>query len=811
MRSRIVHLCTVLIAIPLILLGQNERPVLIKNTNGEPIANVHVFNKKYSVSLFSDQEGIVILPIASNLDTLIFSGMGYKTIFLHWNEIFSSLEAQIELVPLSTELGEIVVFGRAEESSVANHARVEQIGTEEIQFEQAQTAADVLEKSGDVFVQKSQFGGGSPIIRGFEANRVLLVVDGVRMNNLIYRSGHLQNAITIDPMILSGIEVIFGPGSLSYGSDALGGVVHYKTKDPMLKFDHDKAWGVNGYLRTATANFEKRIHVDFDYGNEKWATLSSITYSDYDDLRTGRKYDQQFPDFGKRQYYVDIEGNQDRIIANDDPNLQVGTGYSQLDLLQKVKFQPTKTFCQILNVQYSTSSDIPRYDQLSSFDETPQDFAWAEWYYGPQKRAFISTKSDWKPANAGIFDHAWLILGYQNIEEDRISRRFRSQNRFFQEEDIDVWSATIDFKKNFAKSELRYGVEANSNHLHSTGSVEPRNGGPRDPAASRYPDGKNNQTSFGVYARYAATIGSYLFVNGGLRYSAIRNEIQYSRFGIFEWPEDFYSGVRNANQAITWVGSISYQRDGWTIQSQSGTAFRAPNIDDLAKIRVKGDFSNVPNLKLIPETSWNVDLLIKKAWLNNKAWIQLSGFYTTLEDAIIQDRFRLPNGDSILFFDREPYLLVANVNAEEAYVLGTSISSQLPLEEQLLLSGSITYTYGRAKLNESTRPLAHIPPVYGKIKLEYINNQWTIAGIMRFNGRKRLEDFAPDSSDNLEFATPEGSLAWVTYNLYSEFDISNEFSLQLAIENITDLHYRTFSSGVSAPGRNFIFSVLASI
>src|SRR5687767_2075364 len=62
-----------------------------------------------------------------------------------------------------------------------------------IKFLNQQTAATLLEQTGNIFVQKSQLGGGSPVIRGFEANKILLVVDGVKMNNAIFRSGHLQN------------------------------------------------------------------------------------------------------------------------------------------------------------------------------------------------------------------------------------------------------------------------------------------------------------------------------------------------------------------------------------------------------------------------------------------------------------------------------------------------------------------------------------------------------------------------------------------------------------------------------------------
>ncbi|PQJ12549.1 hypothetical protein CJD36_002035 [Flavipsychrobacter stenotrophus] len=91
---------------------------------------------------------------------------------------------------------------------------------------QSQTTADLM-SAANIFVQKSQMGGGSPVLRGFEANRVLMVVDGVRMNNIIYRAGHLQNIVTLDNASLERVEVLYGPSSNVYGSDALGGVISF--------------------------------------------------------------------------------------------------------------------------------------------------------------------------------------------------------------------------------------------------------------------------------------------------------------------------------------------------------------------------------------------------------------------------------------------------------------------------------------------------------------------------------------------------------------------------------------------------------
>lgn len=117
----------------------------------------------------------------------------------------------------------VVAASRGSQARTAVAQQVRVIRRTEIERMNAPSTADLLSNTGQVFVQKSQQGGGSPVIRGFEASRVLLVVDGVRMNNAIYRAGHLQNVITMDNAALDRAEVLFGPASTVYGTDALGG------------------------------------------------------------------------------------------------------------------------------------------------------------------------------------------------------------------------------------------------------------------------------------------------------------------------------------------------------------------------------------------------------------------------------------------------------------------------------------------------------------------------------------------------------------------------------------------------------------
>lgn len=169
-------------------------------------------------------------------------------------------------------LGEVIVSVNKWEQKINEVPnKITKINKLDILRNNPQTAADLLSQTGAVFVQKSQLGGGSPMIRGFATNRVLLVLDGVRMNNAIYRSGNLQNVISIDALSTETAEVIFGPGSLIYGSDAIGGVMDFHTLN--AKFSASEKMLVKGSVlgRYSTANKENTIHADVNLGWKKWS------------------------------------------------------------------------------------------------------------------------------------------------------------------------------------------------------------------------------------------------------------------------------------------------------------------------------------------------------------------------------------------------------------------------------------------------------------------------------------------------------------------------------------------------------------
>ena len=235
------------------------------------------------------------------------------------------------------------------------------------------------------------------MIRGFATNRVLLVVDGVRMNNAIYRSGNLQNVISIDPLAVETAEVIFGPGSLIYGSDAIGGVMDFHTLQPGFSSTEKNLVRGSALIRYATANNENTIHADLNIGGKKFSVLSSVSLSDFGDLKMGING----PAVGYlRPEYATTIGGKDTVLQNEDPLVQKHSGYQQLNLLQKLRFKPAENMDLQYSFTYARTGNAPRYDRLIQYRNDRLRFA--EWYYGPMLWYMHHIHTNFHPSFSGF-------------------------------------------------------------------------------------------------------------------------------------------------------------------------------------------------------------------------------------------------------------------------------------------------------------------------------------------------------------------------------------------------------------------------
>jgi len=721
----------------------------------------------------------------------------------------STLKAQQDTVPNDIQLNEIVIsYNKTEERKKNISQQIELIDAKAITRAQSQTTADLIAQNGSVLVQKSQQGGGSPIIRGFEASRILLVVDGVRMNNLIYRSGHLQNIMTVDNISLDRAEILFGPASTQYGTDALGGVIHLITKKPLLSIDGSPLTKVGVRTRYSTVNEESTSGVDINLGWKRFASRTIASYSQFGDLRSGIKANPFYDgSYIQRNNYIDSNFDRpgsygiDSIITNDDPSLQVRSGYKQYNLLQKFRIQQSDNVSHQLNLQYSNSSNVPRYDRLT--DISGGALKWSEWYYGPQERAMFSYDLDIKNAS-GFFQTYRFNVSHQLIEESRHQRRYRKselQQRF---ENVAVSGANFFAQHKDEKHELQVGVDGQWNSLQSTASTTDIYTGETGRLDTRYPDGDNTMALVGLYAGHLWKIGGKTNITDGLRigYSRLHSTILDTTF--FRFP--FNEIQQNTPTYSGNLGIIHNVSDKLKISGLVSSAFRVPNVDDLAKIfeSQAGDLI-VPNPNLKPEKSLSYEIGVNAIIGNLLRWDN-NLYYTNFIDAIQTEAFTYNGLDSINYEGSMSRVLAAQ-NLGKAYIYGFSSAIKTTPIHNISLSASANYTYGRLKTPDGEAPLDHISPLMARMSVLFEKDEFFAEGYALYNGQKKLEDYSDSGEDNLNYATAEGMPAWYTLNLRAGYSFENGLAIQGGIENILDTEYRVFASGLSAPGRNLYLSV----
>ena len=720
-----------------------------------------------------------------------------------------SLELLAQSDTSSKRLQDVVIYANKFPTLSKNIVQRVVALTDKALIQQQANTADILTASGQVFVQKSQAGGGSPVVRGFEASRVLLMVDGVRMNSAIFRAGHLQNIITVDNMILDRVEIIYGPSSTLYGSDALGGVVNLFTKQPQLFKSNitskKAAWNVDGNLvyRYGNGQNEQRQHIDINIANNKWAYLTSFTNSSFGDLRQGNKRSSTYPDFGKRFFYVARENNIDVVKDNSaSVNIQKLSGYNQTDLLQKLMYQPNENTTHILNVQISNSSNINRYDRLT---ETSKGLpVYSEWYYGPQVRNMIGYKLTKSNLN-GYFQKLTTNVNYQHLEESRMSRRFKSNDKEYRFEAVDMVGLNMDLLHQGKSSALNIGVESYYNNVGSTAYSNNIATNVRSSIATRYSDGPTNMANYALYAQHTQFLKGNWVLNTGLRLNSVQLNANFKDTALMHFP---FTDANQDNTAITGNIGMAYNgAAGLRVSFGASSGFRAPNVDDLTKVfDTRTGYVVVPNKDLKPEYTYNTELNVSKT--TSTYSIGASLFYTWFKNALVVDKFKWNNASSILYqgIMSDVY---ATQNKAKAIVYGFNVNGSANLTPNTILAATYTYTKGNYTNQKpiglnTALPLDHIPPSYGRIGLKQELKKFSAEIFTVFNGWKRIEDYNLNGEDNEIYATKEGMPAWQIWNINTSYQPTKKLNLSFQIENIADLNYRYFASGISALGRNYV-------
>ena len=774
--------------------------VLSQQTGGA-IPGVALFNKDKSKSAITNFDGFADISSFNQDERITFQHIAHAALWQTKSQILTA-NGQVFLITDASSLDEVVLsvskFGQKKRDIPQ---QIVSVTSDDVLFRNPQTAADLLQSSGQVYVQKSQLGGGSPLIRGFSTNRLLIAVDGVRFNTAIFRGGNVQNIISIDPFAVARTEVILGPGSVVYGSDAVGGVMNFYTKKPVFSFKQGTTFSGNTTLRYATANKEKTGHFDFNIGAKKWAFLTSVTYSDFDNLRMG----SHGPDDYLRTQYVETLNGVDTVVQNQNPKIQRPTAYSQINTMQKVRYMPNNNWNFDLGLFYTTTTDYPRYDRLI---RTSNDaLRSAVWDYGPQQWFSGNLQIQNTPQTNTFFDKSAFTLSFQHFTESRSDRDFGAPFLYKTQEKVAAYTTAWDFEKKIKKAKLNYGVEYIFNKVGSRGLKTDILSGTSQQDVSRYPDGSSWQSLAGYMSTQFALAENISFL-GGLRYSHIIVAAQFdtSLFALPFTEATINTGALTGTAGVTWNPN---QTLGWRLNF--GTAFRAPNIDDIGKVFDSEPGSVVvPNPDLKPEYAYNGDLGVSLNF-ENKIKLDFAGFYTILEDALIRRDFSL-DGESQIVYQGELSTIQAIQNASRAQVYGFEAGLEFAFSKAVKLSSQYNITKGFAQDQQGTKQaLRHAAPAYGNTHIVYKKEKLTLDVFAVYNGQFDFEDLAPSQQNNafLYAADQNGNPyapKWYTLNFSGQYKFSKAFQLTATLETITDQRYRPYSSGRSAPGRNLIIA-----
>ena len=793
----------------IIHIGHGQIATILSKEGKIPLESVLLHSENPNIQGITNKNGQVDLSPFISTEKIDIRYLGFKPII----ESYSSIKEKkfiIYLEEAGITLDEMVISAsRWQESSKGIPSKIRTISTSDVQLLQPQTAADLLGISGEVSIQKSQQGGGSPMIRGFSTNRLLYVIDGVRMNTSIFRAGNLQNVISLDPFTIENTEVIFGPGSVIYGSDAIGGVMNFQTIKPRLSVD--KKWDIHSEIssRYSSANKEETTHGTLHIGTKQFASVSSFSFNQFGDLKMG-KYG---PDSYLRPYYVDQVENMDKIIQNANPRIQVPSGYDQQNVMQKLLYKPSEKWEIQYGFHRSATTSYPRYDRLIEVNTAGMPVS-AVWNYGPQ----IWQMNQFSVQHFGdnlLYDALTFRIAHQYFEESRIDRNFSGSNRYrlrTQVEKVNALSINIDLKKTLKKGILYYGLESVGNKVSSQATAKNIQTEASILVADRYPQARWN--SYAIFGNYQYPVSKKYTAQLGIRYNLFNMEADFSRnlafFPFAFKTTNIQNGAFSGN-----AGLVISPDDKTKISLNAATGFRAPNVDDMGKLFdfVSGEVV-VPNIDLTAEIAYNGEINVSKLF-GNSLKIDLTGYYTYLKNAMVRRATTVEGKDSIIYNGKMSKAYSIQ-NAAFAEIYGFHAGFELDLPLGFYLSSRYNVQIGKEELNSgATTNSRHAAPAFGlstlgykkgKIHLQCYAVYSASVSYKNLNEEERQKPAIYASDENGKPYSP----SWYTLNMKGMLTVFKSTTLNIGLENLTNQRYRTYSSGIVAPGFNAIvgFSVL---
>lgn len=621
---------------------------------------------------------------------------------------------------------------------------VTSIGRKEMDNFNSRTTPEALMSTNGVFVQKTNHGGGSPFIRGLTGNQTLLLIDGIRLNNSIYRYGPNQYLNTIDPFSIDKIEVVKGTGSVQYGSDAIGGALQVFTKELVLNKESKEFHG-NVLGKYMTGDMEKTGRAELQYSSQKLAAFVGGTYRDFGDLIGGKNTGKQSPS-GYNEYAFDSK------IA--------------LALKDNIQLTLANQFLRQENVPIYHKVVLENY-QLNEFD--------------PQQRMLTYARLKIQ-GRQKLFNQVKLIASWQQGIEGRSFQKNSSSTLTRERDEINTLGFTSDVSSRLSnKWTANSGIEIYHDQVGSTkADISDSGNGSSTTKRGLYPD-DSKYSSYSVYTLHRLKWGKWIF-DGGIRFNAFQINISDATLG----------DVKISPEAMVFNASTMYNFSfAHHVYATFSSGFRAPNIDDMGSLGIVDFRYEVPAYDLKPEKSQNYELGYKLRLPKFSG--TMAAYYMDLNQLITRVKVEGQMIDGYQVYKKE--------NVEEAYIQGLEASVKWKPLSAFEFNGGVSYTYGQSITK--AEPLRRIPPLNGRLAGTYsIKKFFTTAELLFAGKQDRLA--AGDKSDNR--IPTGGTPGWQVVNLFAGYRLA-AVKFNVGLQNLFNEDYRTHGSGINGIGRSAFLSI----
>ncbi|MFQ5750719.1 MAG: TonB-dependent receptor domain-containing protein, partial [bacterium] len=653
---------------PLSGFAQNHAPhamimgrVLDKKQN-TPLAHVQVFIASIKRGDVTDLEGrFLIERVPVGTFDLIFKLQGYKTVYksIHLDNSVDRVEINVDMSPTVIELKDLVITATRKMDVIYEVPQLVSLVTaKKIQDKNIQQTPEILREEVGVVVQKTNQGGGSPIIRGLKANKLLFLVDGIRLNNATYRGGNIQYLNTIDAAALQKVEVVHGPNSVMYGSDALGGVINVITRKPML--NHKSGYVFNSFLSAnfSTADHTQSTHLNLMTANSRWGLLVEGSFKSFGDVTRGSHGGETL------MQRLQKDSRTERVLnKTQSPN-----AYDAYDLNTKALFNLSESQQLTFGYQMNRQHEVPRYDVVETQKDSIRTF-------DPQERDLVYLSYFNNKANA-FFNNATATISLHRQFERRLRQKFSSVNETTDQFRTLTSGFQLQFNKFFVpRHHLVYGADVYFDKVTTKAYQRNMTTNELSDRAPLFPDG-SSFLILGLFGQDAFQLLPGWHLTVGARFSISKLKAPFEAT-LSNLP---FGTIEQSSTALTGSFGLHYSLSESVMNLAQG--FRTPNLDDVSKLGPgKGSsFFDVPNPDVGPEKSVSLDGGFKIYSEHLRA--NIIGFYNYITDLLVRSPtefnglpFIIEEGDTLAVFHKE--------NAGQAYTTG------IAMKAELVLSGKI--------------------------------------------------------------------------------------------------------------------------